>query len=125
LTQTKAEAPARRQPVIAEDRRRSQRVMLKVAVTLHLSINDKPTTLDAHTLVVNTHGAMLCVQQNLAADTHLELEHNRSQERRRARVTRKPQSSPDGWLVPVEFEEESRDFWHVSFPPANWKPLMD
>jgi hypothetical protein len=110
---------------MAEDRRRSQRVMLKVAVTLYLSINDRPEKIEAHTLVVNTHGAMLCVQQNLASETHLELEHNRSKERRRARVTRKPQSSPDGWLIPVEFEEAAGDFWHVSFPPANWKPPID
>ena len=99
--------------------------MLKVAVTLYLSINDRPAKIDAHTLVVNTHGAMLCVQQNLASETRLELEHNRSKERRLARVTRKAQSSPDGWLIPVEFEEAAGDFWHVSFPPANWKPPID
>jgi hypothetical protein len=99
--------------------------MLRVAVTLYLSLNDIPTKSEAHTLVVNTHGAMLCVAQNLAADTHMELEHNRSKERTKARVTRKPQSSPEGWLVPVEFEGTAGDFWHVSFPPANWKPPID
>lgn len=110
---------------VAEDRRRSQRVMLKVSVALHLKQGDKVTTIDAHTLVVNTHGAMLCVPQNVTAESHLELEHKRTKERKRVRVTRKPQSSPEGWLVPVEFEEHAEDFWHVSFPPPNWKPPID
>lgn len=111
--------------VVAEERRRSQRVMLKVAVALYLQQGDSNSSIQAHTLVVNTHGAMLCVPQNLAVETHFELEHKRTRERKRVKVTRKAQSSPDGWLVPVEFEEQATDFWRVAFPPPNWKPPLD
>jgi hypothetical protein len=121
----KEEVSGKSAGAVAEDRRRSQRVMLRVAISAHLKSGDTVTTIEGHTLVVNTHGAMLCMPQNVPAETHFELEHKRTRERKRARVTRKPQSSPEGWLVPVEFEEKAEDFWHVSFPPPNWKPPID
>lgn len=111
--------------VVAEERRRSQRVMLKVAVALYLQQGDSNSSIQAYTLVVNTHGAMLCVPQNLPAEALFELEHKQTRERKRVKVTRKAQSSPEGWLVPVEFEEQAADFWHVAFPPPNWRPPLD
>lgn len=107
----------------AESRRRSQRVMLRVGVILHCDEKGKSTAIDAHTLVVNAHGAMICSPKNMPGDTWIEVEHKSTQERRKARVTRQPQSSPEGFLVPVEFEATDGDFWHISFPPSDWKPL--
>jgi hypothetical protein len=106
-----------------EERRRSQRVMLRVPVNVYLTLAGKPVTIEAHTLVVNSHGAMLCLAQHLGIDTRMEVEHKGTKERRSGRVTRQPQTSPEGYLVPVEFDDPSGDFWHVSFPPADWKPL--
>lgn len=106
-----------------EERRRSQRVMLRVPVRAHLTAQGKPLIIEAHTLVVNSHGAMLCLAQNLEVNTRMEVEHKGTKERRWGRVTRQPQASPEGYLVPVEFDDPSGDFWHVSFPPADWKPL--
>jgi hypothetical protein len=108
---------------MAEERRRSQRVMLRVAVRLHMRVNERPVEIEAHTLVVNSHGAMLCVSQNLPTETQLEIERKQTHQRLHARVTRRAQSSPEGWLVPVEFEQASEEFWHVTFPPADWKPV--
>jgi hypothetical protein len=42
--------------------------------------------------------------------------------RKTARVVRQPQGSPEGFLIPVEFETPSHDFWHISFPPSDWNP---
>ena len=106
-----------------ESRRRSQRVMLRVGLILHFEEKGKKHAVEVHTLVVNTHGAMICAPRSFEAETKLEIEHKHTNERRAARVTRQPQSSPEGYLVPVEFGDTEGDFWHISFPPANWKPL--
>lgn len=98
-------------------------MMLRVGVNLHLTEKGKKISIEAHTLVVNAHGAMICSPQIVAAETLLEIEHRATKERRAARVTRQPQSSPEGFLVPVEFDASEGDFWHISFPPSNWKPL--
>jgi hypothetical protein len=106
-----------------ESRRRSQRVMLRVGLILHFEEKGKKQAVEVHTLVVNTHGAMICASRSFEAETKLDIEHKHTNEHRSARVTRQPQSSPEGYLVPVEFDDAEGDFWHISFPPANWKPL--
>lgn len=106
-----------------EERRRSQRVMLRVPVKVHVTLAGKPVIIEAYTLAVNSHGAMLCLIQNMDVNTRMEVEHKGTKERRWGRVTRQPQTSPEGYLVPVEFDNPSGDFWHVSFPPADWKPM--
>ena len=39
-----------------EDRRRSQRVLVRVRASLHVALNGKPTTFETVTLSVNNHG---------------------------------------------------------------------
>jgi hypothetical protein len=109
--------------VATDDRRRSQRVMMRVAVIIEFTLNGKPVSLTAHTVAVNIHGAMICAAQNIPADTVLELEHKMTKERIAGRVTRQAQSSPDGFLIPVEFAAASTNFWRISFPPSDWKPI--
>jgi len=96
--------------------------MLRVGLIIHFMDKGKMQALEAYTLVVNSHGAMICAPRNFEAETTMEVEHKHTNERRRARVTRAPQSSPDGFLVPVSFDESDGDFWHIAFPPSDWKP---
>jgi hypothetical protein len=109
--------------VATDDRRRSQRVMMRVAVVIQFTLNGKAVSLTAHTVAVNIHGAMICAAQNIPADTVLELEHKMTKERIAGRVTRQAQNSPDGFLIPVEFAAASTNFWRISFPPSDWKPI--
>jgi hypothetical protein len=109
--------------VATDDRRRSQRVMMRVAVVIEFTLNGKAVSLTAHTVAVNIHGAMICAAQNIPADTVLELEHKMTKERIAGRVTRQAQNSPDGFLIPVEFAAASSNFWRISFPPSDWKPI--
>lgn len=116
--------PARKTSgVLLEERRRSQRVILRVPVVIHVVLNGKPEKLPASTVGVNTHGAMLCAARSLPAGTPLEVEHKITREKKAGRVTRQPQGSPEGFLIPVELDAPSDDFWHISFPPADWKPV--
>ncbi len=109
----------------SEERRRSQRVVIRVPVRLHFTPAKpgKPTT--AHTVVVNDHGAMLVCERPFEAETRFELEHAHTGRRMACRVTRAPRRSPEGFLIPVEFAKPSPGFWGISFPPPDWKPLHD
>ncbi len=106
-----------------EERRRSQRVILRVPVVIHVDLGGKGESIPGSTVGVNSHGAMLCAARSLPAETRLEVEHKLSHERKAGRVVRQPQGSPEGFLIPVEFDTPSGDFWHISFPPADWKPV--
>jgi len=105
------------------DTRRSPRVNVRVSLVIHYSANGIPEVWPAYTVSVNAHGAMICAAKNLPAKTRFETEHKMTGERQTVRVTRQPQSSPEGFLIPIEFETPPTDFWHISFPPSNWKPL--
>lgn len=109
--------------VATDDRRRSQRVMMRVAVVVRYSQDGKEVSQQAHTVAVNIHGAMICASQNIPAETALDLQHKMTNERIAGRVTRQAQTSPEGFLIPVEFVSPSSNFWRISFPPSDWKPI--
>ena len=118
------DSPAGRTSVVAtDDRRRSQRVMMRVSVVLRYSLNGKEMSLRAHTVAVNVHGAMICAGESIPTGTLLDLEHKMTRERIAGRVTRQAKHSPDGYLIPVEFVSPSNNFWRISFPPSDWKPI--
>lgn len=105
-----------------DDRRRSQRVMIRVGVTLHAPVKgEEESSIKAYTQDVNAQGAMLISPENFAVNAQLEVEHNGTRERQGCHVTRAARSSPEGFYVPVEFDTPSPGFWQVAFPPVDWK----
>jgi hypothetical protein len=97
--------------------------MMRVSVVLRYTLDSKEITLRAHTVAVNTQGAMICAGQSIPAGTQLEIEHKMTRERITGIVGRQAQSSPDGFLIPIEFTAASINFWRISFPPSDWKPI--
>ncbi len=106
-----------------EERRRSQRVIIRVPVTLVLVEKGKTVKVPAHTVAVNIHGAMVLCNHSIDENTELEIQNYRTGEKIGARTTRAPRESPEGFLVPVEFVAQSTNFWQISFPPSNWKAV--
>jgi hypothetical protein len=104
-----------------EERRRSQRVIIRVPVTLVVAENGQTLRIAAHTVAVNIHGAMLVCPRTLEADTNVEVVNGRTDEKIGSRVTRAARESSEGYLIPVEFTSPSPNFWQISFPPSNWK----
>lgn len=104
-----------------EERRRSQRVIIRVPVALVVTENEKSTRISAHTVAVNIHGAMVVSPRSLEADAVLEIVNGRTNEKIGCRVTRAPRESSEGFLIPIEFTSPSPNFWQISFPPSNWK----
>jgi hypothetical protein len=110
------------QLLAGEERRRSQRVMVRIPVSIRIIVAGKTVTAEAATVSVNDHGAMILCARSFPAQTVMEVQNNRTSEKMNCRVTRSPVENPDGYLIPVEFATPSPKFWCISFPPRDWKP---
>ena len=108
-----------------EDRRRSQRVLIRMRVSVELAQEGKTIKFDATTESVNDHGAMLVCPRLVAPNTQLQIKCDQTRHQQLCRVTRAPIESAEGFLVPVEFNEPAPAFWGISFPPSNWKPVEE
>lgn len=113
------------QTATGEDRRRSQRVLVRVRASVHVALQGKPTTFETVTLSVNNHGAMLILKQSLPPDTRFVLEHSGTRERVACKVVRPPREMPEGFQIPIEFDSPAPNFWRIAFPPNDWRPLDD
>ena len=107
--------PALNRPPTAEERRRAQRVLLRISVMIHVA--GKPP-MPGHTHTVSASGAMVVLQEPLAEGTKVTIENLKSQAKVEAKVARPSQTTTEGSLVPVEFSTPSPTFWNVFFPPV-------
>jgi hypothetical protein len=107
----------------ADERRRSQRVIIQVPVTLETTVAGAKVTVRAKTASVNDHGAMLICTKNFPVETKLDLVNERTAKKQTCRVTRMAVENQQGYLIPVEFATAEPGFWNISFPPPGWKPL--
>jgi hypothetical protein len=108
--------------IAGEDRRRSQRVLLRVHAQVHVALEGQPTTFDVHTLNVNPRGALVVVQKLLASGTRVVLENLSTREKVACKVVRPPLESAEGFQVPLEFDTPAPQFWRIAFPPTDWRP---
>jgi PilZ domain len=107
--------PALTRPPTAEERRRAQRVLLRMPVLVHFE--GKPS-LSGFTHTVSQNGAMLIVPEPLTEGTKISLENPKTQKKVEARIVRTATSSSEGCIVPVEFLVAAPHFWNVFFPPT-------
>jgi hypothetical protein len=105
-----------------DERRRTQRVLLRVRASIHVALQGQAKTFDVATLSVNPHGAVVVMNQNLPAETRLVLEHAGTKERVTCKVARPPRPMAEGYHVPLEFDPPAPDFWKIDFPPSDWRP---
>jgi hypothetical protein len=117
-----AKAARARGPVGTDERRRGQRVLLRILASIHVSLQGKATTIDVATLSVNPGGALVLMKQGLPVETRLVLEHKATKERIACKVVRPPRETPEGYHVPLEFDSPSPTFWMIDFPPTDWRP---
>lgn len=114
--------PLRHRSVLAtEDRRRSQRVIIRVPVTILTTENGQSVRTSGKTIEVNAQGAMVACARSFDSSASIEVLNERTGEKITSRVTRAPRESTEGFVVPVEFTAPSVNFWQITFPPANWK----
>ncbi|MGB2664882.1 MAG: PilZ domain-containing protein [Candidatus Acidiferrum sp.] len=103
-------------PQTNEERRRAQRVLLRMPILVHLP--GKANPLHGFTHTVSASGAMIILPEGLSQGTKLSLENPKTQKKVEAHVVRPPQMNPEGSLIPVEFTAPSPQFWNIFFPPA-------
>lgn len=122
---TKQAPAAPRQMIAGEERRRSQRVLLRTRANIHVALKGATQSFEVTTLSVNSHGAVVVMEKNLPLDSPLVLENAATKERIACRITRPPREMPEGYHVPVEFDSPAPNFWGIAFPPSDWRPLED
>ncbi|MGB2592250.1 MAG: PilZ domain-containing protein [Candidatus Acidiferrum sp.] len=103
-------------PPTAEERRRAQRVLLRIRVVVQ--VEGKTEQIEGSTHTVSASGAMLILPHGLGEGTKLTIENPKAQAKVEARVVRPPQMSHEGSQVPVEFLSPSPNFWGIFFPPV-------
>ena len=114
-----------RQPAPRDDRRLTQRVLLRVRANVHVALQGKPVTFDVFTLSVNTQGAIVVMTKSLPPETRLVLEHGTTKERVACKVARPGKEMPEGFHVALEFDSPAPDFWKIAFPPCDWRPVEE
>jgi hypothetical protein len=106
--------PGLTRPLTSEERRRAQRVLLRVPV--RIKIGGK--TLEGATHTVSATGALIVLSESLSQGTKITIENVTTQKSVDAQIPRPPQFSPEGSLVPIEFTAPAPNFWNVFFPPV-------
>jgi len=103
-----------RQPT-AEERRRAQRVLLRMPVVVHIANEPKP--IEGFTHTVSATGAMIILPQGFPQGTKFIVENPKTQQKVEVNVVRPPQMNQEGSLMPVEFLAPAPQFWNIIFPP--------
>jgi len=118
----KPQAEPRKRSLAEGERRRTQRVLLRVRASIHVALQGQAKTFDVATLSVNPHGAVVVMNQSLPADTRVVLEHAGTKERVSCKVAKPPRPMAEGYHVPLEFDPPAPAFWKIDFPPSDWRP---
>jgi hypothetical protein len=100
----------------SEERRRAQRVLLRVPV--RVKVAGKTQTIEGATHTVSATGALVSLAESLPQGTKLTIENITTQKIVEAQVPRPAQYSSEGSLVPIEFVSPAPNFWNVFFPPV-------
>jgi hypothetical protein len=118
-----AEQPETRSP---QERRRTERVFLQVAVFVQGVTPDGHAFREkTHTLAVNVHGALIHLAEDVRIDDRVTLTHSITGQQQTCRVVYTQPFSGNIRAVGIEFESPTPRFWQIAFPPSNWKPFLE
>ena len=110
-------------PSDPQNRRRSERVMLQMRVTVIAEdVQRKPGREEALTLVVNAHGGLLKMKMDVHVGQPMRLVNPQNNVEQDCRVVRVDDTSTDFFSVAFEFDHPNPKFWPVVFPPPDWEP---
>jgi len=108
---------------LAANRRRSQRVLMKIPVRVSVQAGaESLSEQETHTLAVSAHGALLVVSAPLYRGQRLTLSNVRTKGALECVVAHIDRFPGEEIRVGVEFLLPNPTFWHVAFPPKDWTP---
>jgi hypothetical protein len=107
-----------------KNRRRSERVVLRVPLQLSTKMPDgKRISIEAHSLVVNAHGGLLDLGMEILRGQQVTLNNPRTEKVVTGKVVRVERSEEGRFSVAFEFDYPAPHFWPVCFPPTDWSPV--
>ena len=104
-------------------RRRSQRVLMQVAVKLRGNdAEGKAFEEETSTLAINAHGALVLLQARITSGSKIQLQHKGTLEQQDCQVVFLGPVRAGKAEVGLEFSDARPGFWRVAFPPEDWSP---
>jgi hypothetical protein len=108
---------------LAANRRRSQRVLMKIPVRVSGKTGiGLPFEEDAHTEAISAHGALLLISMQVYRGQRLSLSNMQTKAALECVVAHIAKRQGEAPQVGVEFALPNPMFWHVAFPPKDWTP---
>lgn len=106
------------QPVGAGDRRRSQRVLIRLPVRLNgTTRKGQPVSARGEAVVISSNGALLKMDSDFRPGSEVEVENSATQQIARYRVVWASDQPTDGrWEVGLESSGSGPNIWGVEFP---------
>ena len=102
-------------------RRRSQRVFIQTKVVVFGKAGAQQFQEETATQAVNAHGALVLLKQPVTHGQRLVLTNATTHEDVECRVVFLGPKQGDQTQIGVEFLKPAPNFWHISFPPEDWK----
>jgi hypothetical protein len=104
-------------------RRRSQRVLMQVAVRLQ-GVDAQGQNFEefTETLAINAHGALVLLETRVTSGGLIQMRHNKTEEEQECHVVFLGPVRSGKAEVGLEFTVPRSSFWRVAFPPEDWSP---
>jgi hypothetical protein len=104
-------------------RRRSQRVLMQVALRLRgKDAQDKDFEEYTETLAINAHGALVLLAARVTSGSVVHMRHNKTEEEQECHVVFLGPVRGGKAEIGLEFTSPRPAFWRVAFPPEDWSP---
>jgi len=105
------------------NRRRSQRVLLRIPIAVIASGPDKKVVREqTNTLVVNAHGALINLDLPVRVGQVVILQNPETFDEQSCRIIRINPVLGSRTEVGIGFLKPAPNFWRVAFPPEDWTP---
>ena len=110
-------------PAPAHNRRRSQRVFLRLPILVIARGPDQQhVSENAFTTNVNAHGALILMSMRLEVGQKILFRNTETLEEQFVKVIHVTSAAEGKTEVGVEFLKPAPKFWRISFPPDDWTP---
>src|SRR5260221_3839040 len=104
-------------------RRRSQRVLMQVAVRIRgEDAQGKSIEEETETLAINAHGALVLLKARFTSGSKVLLQHKRTEEEQECHVAFLGPVRSGKVEIGLEFSSPGPGFWRVTFHPEDWTP---
>lgn len=116
-------APLRERDWLVQNRRKTQRVLMKVPVRVSgLNTLGSQFEEESYTVAVNANGALVALSAPIVRGQQLKLLNIATQDAAEVVVAHIARHQGGQSEVGISFILRNPNFWHVTFPPSDWTP---